>query len=86
MEIAEKFLPYLGSDGKIERLPSKYSRRVELATFFLPLFQFDVKYSEAEVNELLGSHVVDFAFVRRTLVDLGYLQRDRYGIEYSRIK
>ncbi|MEY5023170.1 MAG: hypothetical protein RL569_83 [Actinomycetota bacterium] len=80
-----EFKTYKDSDGRITRLPAKWSKKVKLSLALLEAFEFDVEYSEPELNEILKAYLDDFALVRRTLVDMGYLERDRYGKSYRRV-
>ena len=41
-------------------------------------------YTEKQVNEVFARSVVDFALIRRMLVNSGLLVRDRYGRQYER--
>ncbi len=84
LNLAE-FIAYQNEDGRITRLPAKWSKKVKLSLALLEAFEFDVEYSEPELNEILKAYLDDFALVRRTLVDLGYLERDRYGKSYRRV-
>ncbi len=51
----------------------------------LMIFQSGVDYSELELNEMLKIYLDDFPLVRRTLVDMGLLQRGGYGKVYTRV-
>lgn len=80
-----KFEAYKDADGRITRLPAKWTKKVKLSLALLEAFEFDVEYTEPELNEILKAYLDDFALVRRTLVDMGYLERDRYGKSYRRV-
>ena len=81
----KEFQVYKDADGRITRLPAKWSKKVKLSLALLEAFEINVEYSEPELNEILKSYLDDFALVRRTLVDMGYLERDRYGKSYRRV-
>jgi hypothetical protein len=70
-------------DGRIDVMPAKHSRRLEMLTEVAQVFEPGIRYSEREVNELLGALFDDFAALRRYLVDEEFL--DRQGGEYWRI-
>ena len=76
---------FAGTDGRIARLPVKLSRKLELALWLLERLDPEATYSEAELNAVFEQYVVDYALMRRMLVDLGHLERDRYGREYRRV-
>ena len=84
MNLTQRFRGHLNSEGRITRLPSKHSKRVELCLALLEQVQPETNYSEKQINGLFFEVVDDFAFVRRTLVDMGYLERDSYGLSYRR--
>ena len=80
----KQFNAYKNPEGRITRLPAKLSKKVELSLALLEVFEFGVEYTEPELNEILKKYLDDFALVRRTLVDLGHLERDPYGRSYRR--
>ena len=79
------FSAYKDSEGRITRLPSKLSKKEKLSLELLEAFDCGVDYSEPELNAILKCYLDDFALVRRTLVELGHLERDRYGKVYKRV-
>jgi hypothetical protein len=79
------FAAYQDKSGRINRLPSRLSRKNKLSLTLLEIFEHGVEYSEPELNQMLKAYIDDFALVRRTLVDMGYLQRDPYGKVYKRV-
>jgi hypothetical protein len=86
IDLLAGFSTFMDASGRITRLPAKLSKKNQLCLQLLQLFEFERTYSDAEVRDLLLRYVDDFAFVRRTLVDTGYMDRDRYCLEYRRIK
>ncbi len=81
----KEFNSYKDAEGRIIRLPAKLSKKNKLSIALLDAFEFDTEYSEPQLNEILKTYLDDFALVRRTLVDMGYLERDRYGKSYRRV-
>ena len=79
------FDAFKDSNGRITRLPAKLSRKNKLSIELLEAFEHGVTYTEPELNEILKAHLDDFALVRRTLVDMGLLERDAYGKQYRRV-
>ena len=79
------FAAYKDTSGRITRLPAKLSRKDKLSLQLLEIFQPGVEYSEPKLNEMLKIYLDDFALVRRTLVEMGHLQRDAYGKVYKRV-
>lgn len=70
-------------DGKLEALPAKRSRRLELLYEVAQAFEPGVRYTEREVNSRLAAIHPDYAALRRYLVDEDLM--DRSGGEYWRI-
>ncbi|NBR62163.1 MAG: DUF2087 domain-containing protein [Actinobacteria bacterium] len=50
------------------------------------LFQLDMHYSEKQVNEVLAEIFDDHVFARRLLIEWGFLDRERDGSSYWRLK
>ena len=70
-------------DGMIESIPAKRSKRLLLLAEVAQAFEPGVRYSEREVNHVLGALHPDYAALRRYLVDEQLM--DRVGGEYWRI-
>jgi len=69
--------------GLIESIPAKQSRRRLLLAEVAQAFEPGVRYSEQQVNDVLGALHPDYAALRRYLVDEQLM--DRAGGEYWRI-
>ncbi|MCL1988729.1 MAG: DUF2087 domain-containing protein [Firmicutes bacterium] len=85
MEITE-IKQNLQKDGKITRWPKKHSDKTLVIEYVDSKFEFNVKYTEREVNEIIKSSILfdDFTLVRRELIDRGFLERTRDCREYWR--
>jgi hypothetical protein len=70
-------------DGRIDAIPAKRSRRLLLLAEVAQVFEPGVRYSEREVNDLLGALHPDYVALRRYLIDEQLM--DRAGGEYWRI-
>ncbi len=69
--------------GKLIRLPTKQKRMLVILRWLATLFEPERMYSEVEVNGVLkGVYPEDYVSLRRDLVDLGYLRRERGGGKY----
>jgi len=75
---------YLEPDGRFRPLPSKPRQVQVLARHALQAIEPGVTYSEKELNERLQRYTDDTATIRRTLVDLGLLDRTPDGGAYWR--
>ena len=85
MTFPNTFKSYIDSSGVVSRLPVKLSKKIALAEWALTLFEQNVVYTEKDVNEIIGEYILDFALIRRMLVEAGELDRDKYGREYRKV-
>lgn len=68
---------------QIQFLPSKQNELFVMLRWLATLFEAERMYSEAEINEVLKAvYAEDFVSLRRDLVDMGYLRRERGGGRY----
>ncbi len=61
--------------GKLEALPSRRSTRLALLIEIAHAFEPGVRYSEREVNRVLGAIHPDYAALRRYLIDEDLMER-----------
>ncbi len=71
-DILAKYL----KDGRIASWPRLNERRAVLLDFLAQNFEPGERYTEAQVNAVLGRFHDDFAMLRRYLVDAGFMERD----------
>lgn len=82
-EDEEQVLKTFFRSGRLTEIPAKRSkRRIVLERIALEL-EPGVRYSEKEVNVIVGRFLNDHAALRRSLVDEGFLARE--GGEYRRV-
>jgi hypothetical protein len=68
---------------RLVRLPNKRGKTVVILRWLATLFEHDRLYSEAEVNEVLKSiYAEDYVSLRRDLIDIGFLRREKSGDRY----
>ena len=83
-KILSRYFPQ-GISGPLATFPTREKRRLillkEIATRFTP----DRRYSEQEVNAILGAVYEDHVLLRRLLIDYGLLARRPDGSEYWRV-
>ena len=84
MPIPVELATHIDASGLISRLPSRLGKKRRLALGLLEELEPGRTYSEKAVNEIFGAFVVDFALIRRILVDEGHLSRDGDGSRYQR--
>jgi len=78
---------YLNRDGSIRRIPNtrtQMEKFVLLMDYLAAAFETGRTYTEREVNEVLKHFHIDVAGLRRDLVDMGRLKRERDGSKYWR--
>ena len=70
-------------DKKLVRIPAKQKKALVIIRWLATLFAPERFYIEAEVNAVLKAvYAEDYVSLRRDLVDLGYLRRERGGGKY----
>ena len=83
-KILSRYFPH-GVSGPLATFPTREKRRLillkEIVTRFTPVR----RYSEQEVNAILGAVYVDHVLLRRLLIDYGLLARRPDGSEYWRV-
>lgn len=63
-------------DGALTSFPAKRKARAHVLLYLVNYFDPGVEYSEKQINETLKALWPDFAYLRRELVDYGYLKRN----------
>jgi hypothetical protein len=69
-------------NGRLKQLPRKMTKLITIMDWLSTHFVADRKYTEREVNEVISRFHEDFATIRRELVEMGYLRRERGGGSY----
>jgi hypothetical protein len=68
---------YLEPDGRLRLIPAARKKRYPVLVWLAGHFDFDRRYREAEVNEILQARYWDSATLRRELVGYKMLARDK---------
>jgi len=68
---------YLEPDGRLRLIPAARKKRYPVLVWLAGHFDFDRRYREAEVNEILQVRYWDSATLRRELVGYKMLARDK---------
>lgn len=76
---------YLNEDGTIRQLPTHQRKLDVILRYIVERFDFDRKFSEKEVNAVIGALHEDVSGLRRDLITTGYLDRERDGSAYWRV-
>jgi DNA-binding HxlR family transcriptional regulator len=70
-------------NGTLINLPAKQHKMLVVLRWLATMFEPERMYSEVEVNEILKTvYAQDYVSLRRDLIDLGYLRRERGGGKY----
>jgi hypothetical protein len=70
--------------GGLKTIPGQRKKLEAVLRYIAPAFEPGVRYSEAQVNEILKQYHEDTATLRRELVGYRFLQRTGGGEEYWR--
>lgn len=70
--------------GRLVVIPAKRTTRLVVLAALATCFDTEHTYSEAEVNAILLRFHDDYCYLRRELVDGGFLERIASGSEYRR--
>jgi hypothetical protein len=71
-EVLRRFI----HNGRLLAMPAAHSKRLVVLDHLAGLFEPGRRYPEPEVNELLKRYHPDYALLRRSLVDDGFLDRE----------
>jgi len=72
-------------DGSLKTLPSQRKKLEAILRYVVKAFDMEKRYSEKQVNEILGRYHADTATLRRELVGFGLMQREAGQGEYWRV-
>jgi predicted transcriptional regulator len=64
-------------EGRLRQIPRQWKKREVILRYLLEQFEWERRYSEREVNELISRTHEDYATLRRLLVDSQRLARER---------
>lgn len=67
---------FIGADGRLSSIPTKLSKRLVVLDHIAQSFEPGVRYTEAEVNDVMHRFHPDHAALRRYLVENEFLDRD----------
>lgn len=77
---------YMTPDGRINRFPHQLKKVQAILRYVVREFELGVRYSEKQTNEILSKISDDTAYLRRHLVEYGFMDRKGGGGEYWRIE
>lgn len=76
---------FLDTNGRLIQWPAKHANKQLVVAYLSSKFELSKIYHERDVNEILKQwHTFsDWPLLRRSLVDYGYLTRNRDSTEYK---
>jgi hypothetical protein len=74
-ELRDRVLAAFIVKGRLVSLPARRKKRLLVLGWLADLFRPAERYTEAQVNDVLGRYYDDFATLRRWLVDEELMQR-----------
>lgn len=80
----ERVLRAFFRDGRLRSIPAAHGKRQIVLDVLAQDFEPGVRYSEKQVNLIIGKRHPDAAALRRYLVDDGFLEREGGGGSYWR--
>jgi len=73
---------FINAKGRVRTFPAQRKKFEVILRYILRDFKPGVRYSEKQVNEILGQYHADTATLRRELIGYGWLKREADGGEY----
>ena len=67
---------YLDAAGHLKNIPRQWKKREAILRYLVQQFEPDQRYTEREVNEIIGRTHEDYATLRRELIDSKRMARD----------
>lgn len=75
---------YLDANNRIKQIPKKDKKIAAILRYVVKAFKPGKQYSEKEVDSILSTYSDDTAFLRRSLVEFGLMDRQGGGGNYWR--
>ncbi len=72
----QKVLRAFVEGDAIKAVPAGYKKRLVILKWLVNKFEEGVKYSEREINEIIGRHHPDYCLFRREFIMNGLMERD----------
>ena len=80
----ERVLRAFMEGDRVRAIPARHSKRQVILDLLAQDFEPGIRYSEKQVNLILGRRFADTAALRRHLVDDGFLEREGGAGSYWR--
>lgn len=75
---------FVDKDGRITQFPAQEKKFIVLMNYVVKAFDYGIRYTEKEVNEILARFNPDTAQLRRSLVEYHLMEREGGGGAYWR--
>lgn len=70
-------------NGRLTDFPTKGKEWRVILRWIVTKFEANMRYTEKQVNEVIKTHIHDdYATIRRSLIEDGFMNRERGGAEY----
>jgi len=63
-------------DGKLTQIPAQLKKRMSILRWLADQFEFDRRYPEKELNEVIKRYHPDYASLRRYMIEAKLMQRE----------
>lgn len=73
------------SNGRLREIPVKAKKEQAVLRWLITAFEPDAKYTEQQVNDILVQYFEDYVQLRRSLINSGFMDRERDGSAYWRV-
>lgn len=73
---------YMNEQGALTQFPAKEKKKIILLREIIKNFKPDQEYNEKEINRILERIYGDYATLRRSLIEYGFLDRSEDGMVY----
>ncbi len=76
---------YMTPDGRFKSVPLQQKKLLAVLRFLAEAFEYDRRYAEKEVNEIIKRYHEDTAGLRRDLIEFKFMAREAGGV-YWRVR
>lgn len=83
-DLSPKVKRFFNGAGRIAAFPAKAAAKLELLSFLAEQFDLAERYSESELDEVLARFYDDYVYLRRSLIEFGFFDRDPTTAMYWR--
>jgi hypothetical protein len=72
----DKVLSTFVIDGKLTQIPARFKKRLVILKWLVDKFEFERRYPEKELNEIIKRYHPDYASLRRYMIETRLMQRE----------